>query len=137
MILSLDGRPVESVRQFGANLFRHAIDATVSLELLRGADRLTLKVQVIERPDDPDRYAALIDPKKNLVPQLDILGVDLPDEPASGQPRRRLDGGRPGGGRCRGTPRLRQPLPAGGHHPRRQPTPSCCAWPTCALPSPT
>ena len=36
---------------------------------------------------------ALIDPKKNLVPQLDILGVDLPDEPSPGQPRRRLDGG--------------------------------------------
>ena len=93
VILSLDGRPVESVRQFSANVFRHAIDATVTLELLRGADRLTLKVQVIERPDDPDRYLSLVDPKKNLVPQLDILGVDLPDEPASGQPRRRLDGG--------------------------------------------
>jgi serine protease Do len=93
VILSLDGRPVESVRQFGANLFRHAIDATVSLELLRGADRLALKVQVVERPDDPDRYSALIDPKKSLVPQLDILGVDLPNEPSSGQPRRRLDGG--------------------------------------------
>jgi serine protease Do len=93
VILSLDGRPVESVRQFSANVFRHAIDATVSLELLRGADRLTLKVQVIERPDDPDRYLSLVDPKKNLVPQLDILGIDLPDEPGSGQRRRRLDGG--------------------------------------------
>lgn len=93
MILSLDGRPVESVRQFSANLFRHAIDATVSLELLRGADRLTLKVQVVERPDDPDRYSTLIDPKKNLVPQLDILGADLPNEPSGGRPHRRLDGG--------------------------------------------
>jgi serine protease Do len=93
VILSLDGRPVESVRQFSANLFRHAIDATVSLELLRGADRLTLNVQVIERPDDPDRYSALIDPKKNLVPQLDILAIDVADEPGSGQRRRRLDGG--------------------------------------------
>jgi serine protease Do len=93
VILSLDGRPVEGVRQFSANLFRHAIDATATLELLRGADRLTLRVQVIERPDDPERYSALIDPKKNLVPQLDILGIDLPDEPAASGPRRRLDGG--------------------------------------------
>ena len=120
VILSLDGRPVESVRQFSANLFRHAIDATVSLELLRGADRLALKVQVIERPDDPDRYPALIDPKKNLVPQLDILGVDLPDETSPGpaaSPSRRW---RPGGGRIGG--RLESlPFPAGGRHPRRQP----------------
>jgi serine protease Do len=93
VILSLDGRPVESVRQFSANLFRHAIDATVSLDLLRGPDRLSLKVQVIERPDDPDRFVSLVDPKKNLVPELDILGVDLPDEATPGQPRRRVGGG--------------------------------------------
>ncbi len=93
VILTLDGRPIESVRQFSANLLRHAIDASVSLELLRGADRLALKVQVIERPDDPDRYLSLVDPKKNLVPQLDILGVDIPDELSTGQQRRRLDGG--------------------------------------------
>jgi serine protease Do len=93
VILSLDGRPVESVRQFSANLVRHTIDTVASLELVRGADRLVLKVPVIERPDDPDRYLSLVDPKKNLVPQLDILGVDLPDEPAPGQSRRRLDGG--------------------------------------------
>jgi serine protease Do len=93
VIVSLDGRPVESVGQFSANLFRHPSDSTVSLELLRGADRLVLKVPVIDRPDDPDRYSALVDPKKNLVPELGVLGVDLPDEPTPGEPRRRLDGG--------------------------------------------
>ena len=97
VILSLDGRPVESVRQFGANLFRHAIDATVSLELLRGSDRLTLKVRVIERPDDPDRYASLVDPKKNLVPELRhprhrSSGRAQPG-PAASPPRRRRRGG--------------------------------------------
>jgi serine protease Do len=93
VILSLDGRPVESVRQFSANLFRHTIDTTASLELVRGTDRLVLNVPVIERPDDPDRYLSLVDPKKNLVPELDLLGVDLPEERAQGLPRPRLDGG--------------------------------------------
>jgi serine protease Do len=93
VILSLDGRRVDSVRQFSANLFRHAIDATATLEILRGADRLTVKVPVIERPDDPDRYASLIDPTKNLVTAFDVFGVDLPDASPAAGPRRRLDGG--------------------------------------------
>ena len=89
----LDGRPVESVRQFSANLFRHAVDATVTLDLLRGDDRLTLKVPVIQRPDDPSRYLAGVDPKKNHVPQLDLLCVDLDEEFKASRPHPRLDGG--------------------------------------------
>jgi serine protease Do len=89
----VDGRPVESVRQFTANLFRHAADATVTLELLRGDDRLTLKVPVIQRPDDPSRYLSRVDPKKNLVPQLDLLCIDIDEDFKAGRPRPRLDGG--------------------------------------------
>jgi serine protease Do len=89
----LDGRPVESVRQFSANLFRHAADATVTLDLLRGDARLKLKVPVVSKPEDPSRYLAHVDPKKNLVPQLDLLCVDLDDELKASRPRPHIDGG--------------------------------------------
>ncbi len=83
VIVSIDGKDVENVRQFGINLYRHAIEATVAIEILRGADRLALTVPVSERPDDPARLIEFSDPQKNLVPQLDLLGVDLTDELAA------------------------------------------------------
>jgi len=49
----------------------------VSLEVLRGTDRLTLRVAVYERPDDPDRFAEMLSPERNLVPALGILALDL------------------------------------------------------------
>ena len=89
VLLSMDGRPVENVRQFGTNLYRHAIDAKVLLEVLRGAEKFTVKVPVIDRPDDPGRFLELADPHKNLVEQLDILGIDIDDNVASALARLR------------------------------------------------
>jgi serine protease Do len=79
IIIGIDGRLVDNVRQLGINLYRHPVDSTVELEVLRGNRRLTFRVPVIERPDDPARFMDMVDPAKNLVPQLDLLGVDLTD----------------------------------------------------------
>jgi serine protease Do len=93
VILSADGKTIENVRQFGTNLYRHAIDATVTLGVLRGADKLTLSVPVMERPDDPSRFLELADPQKNLVAQLDLLGIDVDENVASALPPLRKRGG--------------------------------------------
>jgi serine protease Do len=79
IIVGIDGKVVDNVRQLGINLYRHPIDSTVTLDVLRGDRRFTLKVPVIERPDDPARFMDMVDPAKNLVPQLDLLGMDLTD----------------------------------------------------------
>jgi S1-C subfamily serine protease len=49
----------------------------VTLEVLRGLGRLTFQVPVVERPDDPGRFLDMVDPRKNLVSELDVLAVDL------------------------------------------------------------
>jgi S1-C subfamily serine protease len=36
-------------------------------------------VSVIERYDDPKRFADLVRPDKNLIPKLGILGIDVDD----------------------------------------------------------
>ena len=69
VILGIDGRVMASTRQFfGISLFRHAPGTKVTLEVLRGPERLTLAVPVVERRDDPGRFLDMVDPKKNLVP---------------------------------------------------------------------
>lgn len=80
LVLTLDRKIMENGRQFDVNLYRRAIGDTVTLEVLRKADTLTTRVAVIERPDDPDRFAALVTPEKNLIPNLGILGIELDHE---------------------------------------------------------
>ncbi len=93
VILSMDGRPVDSVRQFGTNLYRHAIDAKVTLEVERDGQRFTAAVPVIDRPDDPSRFLELADPERNLIVQLDILGIEVDDNVTSALGHLRIKGG--------------------------------------------
>lgn len=77
IILTLDGKPMENGRQFDVNLYRRSIGDLVTLEVLRGSEKLTVQVSVIEREDDPERFARLVSPERNLIPKLGILGIEL------------------------------------------------------------
>jgi len=77
IILSLDGKPMENARQLEVNLYRFPVGEKVSLEVLRGKDRLTMDVPVTAQDDDPQRFADLVNPEKDLIPKLGILGVEI------------------------------------------------------------
>jgi serine protease Do len=77
VVLSLDGKPMENARQLEVNLYRFPVGGKVSLEVLRGTDRLTMDVSVTAQEDDPQRFADLVNPEKNLIPKLGILGVEI------------------------------------------------------------
>jgi len=77
IVLNLNGKLMENARQFEVNLYRYRIGDKVNLEVLRGNSKLTYTVPVTEREDDPQRFADMVDPTKNLVHRLGILGVDI------------------------------------------------------------
>lgn len=77
IVLTLNGKPMENARQFEVNLYRYRIGDKVNVEVLRGNSKLTYSVAVTEREDDPMRFADMVDPTKNLVPKLGILGIDI------------------------------------------------------------
>jgi serine protease Do len=83
IVLALDGKPMENGRQFDVNLYRRAASTEVTIEYLRGERRLSARVDVAERPDNPERFADMVTPEQNLVPRLGILGVDLTQQIAS------------------------------------------------------
>lgn len=93
LILTLNGKVMENGRQFDVNLYRRAIGDRVTLEVLRGSERFTVRVSVIERPNDPDRFAAMVSPKRNLIAKLGILGIELNREIAQMLPHLRKDTG--------------------------------------------
>ncbi|TAM48976.1 MAG: PDZ domain-containing protein [Acidobacteria bacterium] len=86
VIVSTDGEVVGNVREFGINLYHHPTGATVALDILRGGAKMSLKVPVVERPEDPDTLMDMVRPEKNLVPQLDILGIDVDAKLAAALP---------------------------------------------------
>jgi serine protease Do len=77
IVLSLDGKPMENARQLQVNLYPHPVGDKVTLEVLRGSEKLTMDVPVVAKEDDPQRFADLVDPDKNLIPKLGILGIEI------------------------------------------------------------
>ena len=86
VVLSVNGKPMENGRQFDVTLYQLRIGAPVSVEVGRGLQRLTLKVPVVERTDEADRFRDLVTPERNLIPRLGILGLDLTPEIARAMP---------------------------------------------------
>lgn len=77
LVLTLDGKVMENGRQFDVNIYQHAVGDAVIVEVLRNGQKMTFKVPVTNRPYDSSRLNEMVDPKKNLVPKLGILGLDL------------------------------------------------------------
>lgn len=77
IVVNLDGKVMENARQFQVNIYGRPLGDKIKLEVLRGADHLSVDVAVVERNDDPQRFADLVNPENNLLPKLGILGVEI------------------------------------------------------------
>jgi serine protease Do len=77
IVLSVNGKTLESARQLDVNLYRYKLGDKVKVQVSRGDEKLTFQVAVTERDDDPQRFADMVDPVKNIVPQLGILGIAI------------------------------------------------------------
>ena len=80
IILSLGGKIVENGRQFNINLYRLAVGESAQIEIIRDGIRSVINVPVVERPDDPERFANLVSSEQNLVAKLGILGIEIDRE---------------------------------------------------------
>jgi serine protease Do len=77
IVQSLNTKTMENARQLDVNLYRYKLGDKVNVHVLRGEEKLTCVVAVTEREDDPQRFADMVDPVKNIVPQLGILGIAI------------------------------------------------------------
>jgi serine protease Do len=93
VILRIGGRRITDVRQFALNLYPLAAGSTAELDIVRDDQPLKINVPVRERPEDPTRVLDLVRPEKNLVPELDVLGVDIDDKLAEALHSAHGDGG--------------------------------------------
>jgi serine protease Do len=93
IVLTVDGKRMENARQLEVNLYRGRAGDVVAIDYERGGQAARTSAAVRERPDDPARFADLVNPEQNLVSRLGILGVDIDQAVASRLPLLRASGG--------------------------------------------
>jgi serine protease Do len=77
IVTSVGGKPVDNVRQFALDLYDYKIGDKAAIGVLRDGKESALSVPVIERYDDPMRFADLVAGPDNLVARLGIVGVTV------------------------------------------------------------
>jgi serine protease Do len=93
IVLSVDGRAVESLPLFTYGLFIHGPGDHVKLNVLRGKNRMSFDIPVAEGPHDVDHLVDLADPEKNMVRKLGILGIEIDSKIAAMLPELRIPSG--------------------------------------------
>ncbi len=93
IIVRVDGRRTDSLPLFSQSLYLHGRGEHAELDVLRGSQRLQLDVHLAERPHKVDTLVDSVDPVKNLVSRLGILGIDLNLDLAHSLPDLRIPSG--------------------------------------------
>lgn len=82
IVAAVDGRRIENVPMFTTTLLSHPVGENVKLELIRGGETLSLAVPAIEESHKSDRLSEMLDPEKNRIRQLGIVGIAIDTETA-------------------------------------------------------
>jgi serine protease Do len=93
VLLSIDSRVIGSVPLAAMIISTRSPDAVVDAEILRGTQRLSLKIPVMQERNQADESLDLSDPSKSLVPRLGIFGVEITDQLAEHLPSLRIPSG--------------------------------------------
>jgi len=86
IVLTCNTHAIETARQFDDDINRRQGGEKVTLVIQRGANRLTVPVEVQEQAAPWDPLVALASPDKNLVPRLGILCIEIDKEVAQLMP---------------------------------------------------
>ncbi len=93
VVLQADGRTIPTLPAFTAVLYLHPLDQVLRLDVLRGTERKTLYIPVLEAKDPMDALSELASTDDNVVPRLGILGLTLDDQLKSMLGSLRIDSG--------------------------------------------
>lgn len=80
IIVSVNGHTMEDAPQLETAIYRLRLTEVVQLAVLREGKTINFNVPVIERDDDPQRFADMVNPQDNLVNKLGILGIEINDK---------------------------------------------------------
>jgi serine protease Do len=79
IVLSIDKKPVQNIRQLALGLYSYAVGESAKLEIQRGKQTISYEIPVVEKQDVQGRLADLVTKEQNKIPQLGILALTLDD----------------------------------------------------------
>lgn len=79
IILSANGKPIETPRQFADAVVRRSIGVEVAIKVRRQNEVLSLTAKIASQTPRADRLEALVSPAKNLVPRLGVFCLEIDD----------------------------------------------------------
>ncbi|HEV2448422.1 MAG TPA: PDZ domain-containing protein, partial [Candidatus Sulfopaludibacter sp.] len=83
IVTAIDGMRVENVPMFMTASLSHPPDTKLKLDVLRGGEPLSFDVDAIEESHDTDQLMGALDPDKNKVSRLGIVGIAIDSRNAS------------------------------------------------------
>ncbi len=77
IILSADGRTIDTLPSLTAAMYLHPLDQVMKVSVLRGTEKKNMEIPVVEQHDPMDKLLDAVDPEKGLIQRLGVLAVDL------------------------------------------------------------
>ena len=77
VLLSADGRPLDSVPALMGVCFAHGRGEHIKLQVLRGNEELSFDIAPVEEQHQADRLADFADSTESLIPKLGVLGIAI------------------------------------------------------------
>jgi len=93
VVTGVGGKRVTNVRQFSLDLLEYKVGQTAEVEVLRGTKPIAYPVKLVEKPDDPQRFADMVTGPDNLLPRLGVVGITLDHQLQQMLPDLRVKGG--------------------------------------------
>src|SRR5271165_7125 len=93
VIVRVGDKPIGDMKQFATQLFTYKIGQAAPIGVLRDGKEVTVDVTVVERPDDPQRFADMVTGPGNVVNRLGIVGITINDDLKKLMPDLRIPSG--------------------------------------------
>lgn len=93
VLATLDGTPIRALPQFTASFYTMRAGDHVSLEVLRGARRLTFDLPVLEKNEEPDDPIDSISNQSSPIAELGILCISMKERSRAENSELRSDSG--------------------------------------------
>lgn len=92
IVMAADGRPILGLPGLTAALYLHPPDEVLTLEVLRGSEKMILNLPALQHHDKADQLGDLIDPN-NRINTLGIYVMDFDDRLRAAMPDVRISSG--------------------------------------------